>query len=698
MQIIDSDELLAEAFKRFVRFERKLRRTIENDLGRTYGPLWEKRIPSPTLESCKTKRDRHIQVGWGPERATTLLDYADFSELAGIIDYCWDAFEARFGNKEITLGRLEEIRLFRNALMHSNMQPADCPRMIALCDELQRRCTLVLEEMRLAKERPTKAEVLPEKSSLQEDFLPDQVALKFFEQMKPVLDRMSGELDGELRALRKHLLRHIAKCGSALLESVRDRFRDLSCTDAIVEELLDELPPRRPSTPQSRWPTRKWISWAVNEYMPYKQWLINHRQSDGILEKHTEAYEEWLYRSYPKMLAHTDKLVFGTYTYVKRELDKGHRVLWALIDNLSCFWAAILIKALLENDLMLSQKPIHQLAMLPSETSVSRISALLGVLPSQVTAHNTMAAFTEAWHGRGVASVRVISGLDELAEISQHDDDLFLFVYNRLDYLAHTPDHQLDDREDEIRFVMSKLASSLSVAVRSLSELRSTRLLVSSDHGSTKLYEENKKLDVPPSAAEDSTYKEHRRFIWTSRLDSLNPYDWFILTADDFGLPDDCAVARGSFFISARPLGYTHGGLSPEETLVPLLVFEPRTLPKLDLYFEHISDPIRPGRAQKLSLLVRNPFPLSIEALEITLPDYGVRFGPLTIEAKTEVTTEERNIELPPKIPVEDGVTYVDLITVFKVGGLSGSQSTKLKLNTRQLYITEMDEFGDMFQ
>jgi len=397
------------------------------------------------------------------------------------------------------------------------------------------------------------------------------------------------------------------------------------------------------------------------------------------------------------MLAHTDKLVFGTYTYVKRELDKGHRVLWALIDNLSCFWSPILIKALLENDLVPSQPPVYQLAMLPSETSVSRTSALLGLLPSQIAAHDIVAAFRETWRARAVPDVRVISGLDELDEISQYDADLFLFMHNRLDHLAHTPDYQLDDREDEIRFVLSKLASRLSVAVKSLAELSSTKLVISSDHGSTRLYQENKRLKVPPSATEDATYEQHGRFIRTSKLDSVDSCDWFALTADDFGLADDYAVAKGSFFISRRPLGYTHGGLTPEETLVPLFVFEPGTLPKLDLYFEQISDPIRPGRPQKLSLLVTNPFPLPIEGLEITLPDYGVRFGPLIIGAKTEVATEERTIELPPKIPAEDGITYIDSIAVFKIAGVSTSQSTKLKLKIRQLYATEMDEFGEMF-
>jgi len=178
----------------------------------------------------------------------------------------------------------------------------------------------------------------------------------------------------------------------------------------------------------------------------------------------------------------------------------------------------------------------------------------------------------------------------------------------------------------------------------------------------------------------------------------LNSCDWFTLPADRFGLHDDYAIVKDAFFISSRPLGYTHGGLTPEETLVPLLIFEPGILPRLDLHFEQNSPPVRPGRPQKLSLLVSNPFPLAIEGLEIVLPEYGVRFGPLTIEPKTETTTGERQIELPPKIPVEGGVTYVDLTAIFKVAGVSSSQSTKLKLKIRQLYVSEIaEEFGDMF-
>lgn len=90
---------LAQAFKRFVLFEKNLRRAIQSDLARRCGPLWTKKIPSRTLESCETKREQNLQAGWGPERETTLLNYTDFSELAGIIDYCWEAFEVRFGSK-----------------------------------------------------------------------------------------------------------------------------------------------------------------------------------------------------------------------------------------------------------------------------------------------------------------------------------------------------------------------------------------------------------------------------------------------------------------------------------------------------------------------------------------------------------------------------------------------------------------------
>jgi hypothetical protein len=693
----DNDEFLAQAFKIFVRFEKNLRRAILADLSRGYGPLWPKKIPSATLEGCEAKRNKNVQAGWGPGRESMLLDYADFSELASIVDYCWDVFKSRFGNKQIVLGRLEEIRLFRNALMHSNMRPEDCPRMIALCEELDSRCILALEQIQLPKERLPGVKVVPEKR-VREALAADEEVLAFFEQMKQVLDKMSGRLEGELTALKGYLSQQIAKCSLALLEYVRAEFKELPSTNAIVDELLEALPPAKPSPPQTRWRTRKWISWAVNQYIPYKQWLITHSEHDLGVEEQGREYEEWLYKLYPKMLAHTDKLVFGTYTYIKRELDKGHRVLWVLIDNLSCFWLPILIKALLDNDLVPSQAPVYQLAMLPSETSVSRTSALLGLLPSQITNDDTMAAFREMWHARGITNVHVVSSPNELTEISQYDASLFLFVYNRLDYLAHTPDHQLDDREDEIRFVLSKLASKLSIAVKSLAELSTTRLVISSDHGSTKLYEKDKRLDVPPSAAEDETYKEHRRFIRTSQLDSLNSCDWFALPADRFGLCDDYAIAKDALFISSRPLGYTHGGLTPEETLVPLLIFEPGTLPKLDLHFEQISLPLRPGRPQRLSLLVSNPFPLAVERLEIVLPGYGIRFGPLTVESKTETATEEREIELPPKIPVENGMTYIDLTATFKVGGISSGQTTKLKLKIRQLYVSEIEDFGDMFR
>ena len=52
----------------------------------------------------------------------------------------------------------------------------------------------------------------------------------------------------------------------------------------------------------------------------------------------------------------------------------------------------------------------------------------------------------------------------------------------------------------------------------------------------------------------------------------LNQVDWFVLDRDHYHVPATYAVARGWRYIGTRPQGFTHGGLTPEETIVPLLV------------------------------------------------------------------------------------------------------------------------------
>ena len=68
--------------------------------------------------------------------------------------------------------------------------------------------------------------------------------------------------------------------------------------------------------------------------------------------------------------------------------------------------------------------------------------------------------------------------------------NLHLLIYTPSDSLAHLHNHEIDNRESEIAFRLGSLANRLSEVLSRLTEIQKTRLVISSDHGSTKMLPE----------------------------------------------------------------------------------------------------------------------------------------------------------------------------------------------------------------
>jgi hypothetical protein len=412
-------------------------------------------------------------------------------------------------------------------------------------------------------------------------------------------------------------------------------------------------------------------------------------------------YEEWLYRNYSNFLQSFDLLIYGAFRYIQSLLEEGYATIWVLVDNLPLFWFQTLSKALVESGFILSEKPdnpLYLFSMLPSETSVSRTSGLLGQLPNQIESKNFEACFSEQWQNRGVNAVTISTSVDELSEQSAKGANLHLLIYTPLDSLAHLADHEIDDRESEIAFRLGSLASRLSEVLKKLTEVQKTRLVISSDHGSTKMLSEAQRLDLPASAKIDEVFEQHRRFIKVGSFEALNSYEWFFLEANKFGLNDNYAIAKGARYIGTRPTGYTHGGLSPEETLVTLSVWELAQIPQdIDLVLSHTSQPILRGRPETMSITVRNPFSYPVRNVAVIFPKFGVHFGAKEIPSMTEATLGPMEIQLPARFPVHEGIAYIDMSISYEVAGSTRHQVGELPVYIRELFRTELDGFDKMF-
>lgn len=702
----EHEEQLAAAFLAFTKLERTLRRVVGETLSTHFGMQWDKQIPTDIREICEAKMKEVSEGDYGPEREKNVLAFADFSHLTAIVEYLWeDLFHLWFSDKQFAMGRFEEVRLYRNALMHSVLLPKQCPTFISLCQRLTEQLEVgpkeTVSSAEFFDEGKTPPTPRPQKTS---PSLTTEQQNIFYQKVLAVLNEMTGLFEGERDVLLEHIERNLSRCTPALLDLIRYKFIQLPDTNGKIDSLANRLPPKRPEPPNvQKWgaKTSEWFKWAISSYLPYRYWMITNDVVDEDIEMMSCLYEDWLYKEYPKLLNRPEQFVYGSYKRIKELLER-QTVLWVVIDNLPFFFTQMLTKHLSENGFRITDNIVKQLVMLPSETAVSRKCALAGRLLNQISeSWSETDALLNAWQSRTDKRIVILEKLNDLENIDQHQADLFVYIYSRLDKLGHTPKSKDFEREVEIDAALARLVGKLRIAMTQLTQLvGSATLVISTDHGSTYLQPQSKGLSVPPSAVEDVTYQEHRRFIRTSRRDALNNTEWFYLDKDQFGLHYDYAVARGWRYIENRPQGFTHGGLSPEETIVPMFICElgrGESQP-LKLSYEQATEPLRLGRPGELAVRVRNPYRTLIEDLEIILSDYGQSFPAIDIEPRIEAVTEAIEFTLPAKMTVEQEAVFIDISARFTARGQKHSQMSKLRLKIRQLYKTDLDDdFGAMF-
>ena len=103
------------------RFERRLRKFIDEKMTSYYGSNWPKeRLPPELYENWKSKKEKAERKG----KVFTIIEMADFTDYETIIckkDHWREVFEARFQKKESVRESLQRLQPIRITTMHSRI-------------------------------------------------------------------------------------------------------------------------------------------------------------------------------------------------------------------------------------------------------------------------------------------------------------------------------------------------------------------------------------------------------------------------------------------------------------------------------------------------------------------------------------------------------------------------------------------------
>ena len=499
--------------------------------------------------------------------------------------------------------------------------------------DLFRTLKLQLEDLKIEESK------IPE-TILQVTYFLNNAQPKNAEDLAALLDRMSGLLSVEFETIEKYLRNHPDWITPKLVEQIEDKFSGQSRRLAQkIASLRGLIRPPKPEPPDLNWNVDAMLSWATESYLPYQAWCNRQEQFDPDLYAIGDRFSEWLMKNWDNIHANSKRMVFNILPNKALDLKRAGVVnLVLVIDNLGWTFSEMLRDMFQERGYFLAGAEPY-LAMLPSETEISKKCLLAGAVGYQAIDDKTYKGMIEkGWVPYFKDNAfRYISDIGSLSAIETIDAASYVVNYLAIDKALHKSADEIGmSHRDHIYHLLEKLVENTISFIEKHGLQEKIRIHVVSDHGSTRI-PATVQNDLDPTFFKTNGFeaRSHRYVTVSSErfsglADNLK-LDCFFLPANDFMNPENVLCARrGNRFLPTEKDFYVHGGLLPEEIIVPYLVFEPATIATQDLTVLLKKNEFR-YRMETVELEIGNPNDSAVEQIQVSLLNGNVESEPVRI-------------------------------------------------------------------
>ena len=496
--------------------------------------------------------------------------------------------------------------------------------------------------------------------------------------LEAVLGEMSGWLSEELEWIIEQLQDKsepdqnptVLQLTSHLLQLIRARFRPIQDQVGVQLAALESaIPPTYPTDPARNHTVTEWLHWAVHEYLPYRFWLEESDRRDDTVAKYAASYADWFYDNY---ITHKyqcqSQWTFDLLNHVRHSLTEGRKALFILIDNFNLKYLRDLLREFNRYGFRVVGQAEPKWSPIPTTTEVSKWCLVAGEPDlKDVQGRNYEDILDKDWRGLlGGYAVAYSSRLGDLRRRRQFKEDLILLNYLPIDTILHKDERHIGTTHTaEVQGYIHTLAEVVSQFAKRARVEQELVIYVTSDHGSTK---------IPPdigNALDDQLYRRqaqdrHHRYITVPEVRVANPtaYDeahCYIVRADVFGTREHYFIARGyDRFMETSESIYVHGGLTPEETIVPFCTLVRTEIQVLQPTIRLPDNVVRYSVKAGLVFIAGNPNDYDITNVELNVVESdlpGVLIGAIPAGVAIEVP-------IPVRVKRRPGVSTLEAITV----------------------------------
>jgi hypothetical protein len=447
-----------------------------------------------------------------------------------------------------------------------------------------------------------------------------------------------------------------------------------------LEKIKALLKPAIPQNPDPSWTADTMIRWATDMYIPFFVWAESNGFCTEELFLKADLFSQWLYNNWEDLRANWKKLVFNVLPNHYHVFQNQETVnLLLIIDNLGWKYAETLKDLFQKAGFGVTEMEAY-LSMLPTETELSKKCLLSGVPRYNEIDRKQYAAIVEKGWVPYFNDFRFhyLPDVDSLLKLKDIKYQTYVVNYLSIDKALHQPESLIGLPHDV------HINTLLSFLVEKVVEFTNTHSLkdrivihVTSDHGSTKI-PNTAKNDIDMDYFKDSDFEvitprhiavKPERFL---QLPENMKEDCFFLDQGIFG--NDrfyLATRRSNRFTKTDSESYIHGGLSPEEVIVPYMSFQKISARIEDLELLLTKSSYR-YRLEVIDLEIANPneYPVEnimIEILNSNIESEVYRLDWLDAKRKASLSIQGRF----KKTQNEDDVKNLSFIVTFECGSVS---------------------------
>jgi hypothetical protein len=396
-----------------------------------------------------------------------------------------------------------------------------------------------------------------------------------------IVEWASGLVPEEFRILAKTFEQSPNVLTNEILKSLKTKFSDvLPVVQPELRKLALLLRPSIPCFPESSWDAVKMLEWATQQYLPFHFWLEETNNEDKNLSNQSESFGDWLYSNFINIRSNFPNIVYKILPNIINMHTSDKCLLILVIDNFNYKFADVLTSLLQNHGFRLDQKTPY-FSMIPSETETSKRCLLAGQPKASEILPDYDSLISNEWRqcfpDRRFIYLR---STVELENAKASIGDVLFVNCIQIDDVLHQDERKLGKRHSvAVEAELQNIANLVTGFFNQNGLTNSAQIIICSDHGSTMI-PTSVHNEIDPAFFVGKSLDTHHRFLTVSqeeyeKLPANIKFQCYFLDSASFGLPENVLIAKGYYrFRKTTEHFFVHGGLSPEETIVPFIALE----------------------------------------------------------------------------------------------------------------------------